>query len=178
MTLFLNVCQSETYRISAERNKKIASKCVYIYTYTHIYIYIYIYICIYIVLFSPRVMDFLHQHMTEPHSTSQIHQTSHQFSSSACQQNSCKNPGQCNVGHWAWVISPYRRTTIPKDCHKNTRCVSLAQSISIALTSQQIVQLGQLYYPFGPLVPNSSNTHERMSVADKHLFILLMIVNL
>ena len=60
-----------------------------------------------------------------------------------------KNPGQGNIGHWTWVISPYHRTTIPKDCHKNTRCVSLARSISTGLTSQQIIQLDQLCYPLG-----------------------------
>ena len=142
MTLFLNVCQSETYRSSAERNGYFASICIYSkYIYTHIYIYT--------VLFSPRVMDFLNQHMTEPHST---HSNPSDLSSvfilclpaKFVQKSRAMQRGTLSLGHI--TILP---TTIPKDCHKNTHCVSLAQSISIALTSQQIIELGQLCYPFG-----------------------------
>ena len=79
-----------------------------------------------------------------------------------------KNPGQCNMGHWAQVVSPYQPTTIPKNCHKNTRCMSLAQSISIGLTSQQIIQLGQLCYPVGTPLFKHPWTDERSCKTSLH----------
>ena len=76
MILFLNVCQSETYRISAKRNGNFISKNIYIYI--QICTYIYVCLCnmyIHSSLFSPH---------TQPRTQhTQIHQTCHQFSSSA-----------------------------------------------------------------------------------------------
>ena len=128
--------------------------CIYICMYVYIHMYIHS------SLFSPHITQPLTQH-------TQIHQTCHQFPLPTCKIHA-KNPGQCNMGHWAQVVSPYQPTTIPKNCHKNTRCMSLAQSISIGLTSQQIIQLGQLCYPVGTQLFKHPWTDERSCKTSLH----------
>ena len=145
MTLFLNVCQSETYRISAKRNGNFISIYIYICMYVCMYVCMYIYTCIFIVLSFP------HTSLNHSLNTLKSIRPVISFPPLPTCKIHAKNPGQCNMGHWAQVVSPYQPTTIPKNCHKNTRCMSLAQSISIGLTSQQIIQLGQLCYPVGTL---------------------------
>ena len=132
--------------------------CICVYIYICIYVYV---TCIFIVLSFPHTslnhslntLKSIRPVISFPPPTSKIH---------------AENPGQCNMGHWAQVVSPYQPTTIPKNCHKNTRCMSLAQSISIGLTSQQIIQLGQLCYPVGTQLFKHPWTDERSCKTSLH----------